>query len=90
MRIAKWAKALGMKTHYYISPQIWAWKESRISAIKRDIDKMYVILPFENNFTKTTSLSCCVRWTSAHRCYSKSACDRCHYFRRENQLDQNQ
>jgi lipid A disaccharide synthetase len=39
-----------MKTHYYISPQIWAWKESRISAIKRDIDKMYVILPFENNF----------------------------------------
>jgi hypothetical protein len=54
MRIAKWAKALGMKTHYYISPQIWAWKESRISAIKRDIDKMYVILPFENNFTKTS------------------------------------
>jgi lipid-A-disaccharide synthase len=55
MRIAKWAKALGMKTHYYISPQIWAWKESRISAIKRDIDKMYVILPFENNFTKTNT-----------------------------------
>ena len=50
MRIAKWAKALGMKTHYYISPQIWAWKESRISAIKRDIDKMYVILPFEKQF----------------------------------------
>jgi lipid-A-disaccharide synthase len=50
MRIAQWAKALGMKTHYYISPQIWAWKENRIKAIKRDIDKMYVILPFEKDF----------------------------------------
>ena len=50
LRIAKWAKALGMKTHYYISPQIWAWKESRITDIKRDVDKMYVILPFEKEF----------------------------------------
>ena len=50
MRIAQWAKERGIKTHYYISPQIWAWKESRIKAIKRDIDKMYVILPFEKNF----------------------------------------
>jgi lipid-A-disaccharide synthase len=50
MRIAKWAKPLGIKTHYYISPQIWAWKESRITAIKRDVDKMYVILPFEKEF----------------------------------------
>ena len=50
MRIAKWAKEKGIKTHYYISPQIWAWKENRIKAIKRDVDKMYVILPFEKNF----------------------------------------
>jgi lipid-A-disaccharide synthase len=50
MRIAEWAKKLGMKTHYYISPQIWAWKENRIKAIKRDVDKMYVILPFEKDF----------------------------------------
>jgi lipid-A-disaccharide synthase len=50
LRIAKWAKQLGMRTHYYISPQIWAWKENRITAIKRDVDKMYVILPFEKNF----------------------------------------
>ncbi|MFV8270730.1 lipid-A-disaccharide synthase [Flavobacterium sp. GT2N3] len=50
LRIAKWAKVLGMRTHYYISPQIWAWKESRITDIKRDIDKMYVILPFEKQF----------------------------------------
>ena len=50
LRIAKWAKKEGLKTHYYISPQIWAWKESRIAAIKRDVDKMYVILPFEKGF----------------------------------------
>jgi lipid-A-disaccharide synthase len=41
---------LNFKTHYYISPQIWAWKENRIKAIKRDVDKMYVILPFEKDF----------------------------------------
>ncbi len=50
LRIAKWAKSQKYKTHYYISPQIWAWKESRIKAIKRDIDELYVILPFEKDF----------------------------------------
>ena len=50
MRIAKWAKTQNFKTHYYISPQLWAWKENRIHHIKRDVDKMYVILPFEKDF----------------------------------------
>lgn len=50
MRIAKWAKQKGIPTHYYISPQIWAWKENRIKDIKRDVDAMYVILPFEKEF----------------------------------------
>lgn len=50
MRIAKWAKQKGIKTHYYIAPQIWAWKENRIAAIKRDFDKLFVILPFEKDF----------------------------------------
>lgn len=50
MRIAQWAKQRGIPTHYYISPQIWAWKENRIKAIKRDVDKMYIILPFEKDF----------------------------------------
>jgi lipid-A-disaccharide synthase len=50
LRIAKWAKEQNFKTHYYISPQIWAWKENRITEIKRDVDKMYVILPFEKDF----------------------------------------
>ena len=50
MRIAKWVKQRNWRTYYYISPQIWAWKENRIAAIKRDVDKMYVILPFEKEF----------------------------------------
>lgn len=50
LRIAKWAKKKNYKTHYYISPQIWAWKEGRIKNIKRDVDAMYVILPFEKDF----------------------------------------
>ena len=50
MRIAKWAKLKGIKTHYYIAPQIWAWKENRIKDVKRDFDKLFVILPFEKDF----------------------------------------
>ncbi|GAA4815200.1 lipid-A-disaccharide synthase [Litoribaculum gwangyangense] len=52
LRIAKWAKQEGFKTHYYISPQVWASRASRVKVIKRDIDAMYVILPFVKNFYK--------------------------------------
>ncbi len=52
MRIAKWAHKKNIKIVYYISPQIWAWKENRVHAIKRDVDKMLVILPFEKEFYK--------------------------------------
>jgi len=50
MRIADFAKKNGIKVYYYISPQIWAWKENRIKKIKRDVDEMFVILPFEKDF----------------------------------------
>lgn len=50
MRIAEFAKINNFKVDYYISPQIWAWKENRIKKIKRDVDQMYVILPFEKEF----------------------------------------
>jgi lipid-A-disaccharide synthase len=50
MRIAEFAKQRNITVHYYISPQIWAWKENRIKKIKRDVDQMYVILPFEKDF----------------------------------------
>ena len=50
LRIASWAKEHRIRTHYYISPQIWASREGRIKNIKRDIDAMHVILPFEKEF----------------------------------------
>jgi len=52
LRIAKWAKANNFKTIYYISPQVWASRSSRVKDIKRDIDEMYVILPFVEDFYK--------------------------------------
>lgn len=50
MRIAKFTKENKIPGYYYISPQIWAWKENRIEKIRRDVDQMYVILPFEKDF----------------------------------------
>ncbi|NMH88428.1 lipid-A-disaccharide synthase [Flavivirga algicola] len=52
LRIAKWAKENDFKTNYYISPQVWASRARRVKAIKRDIDAMYVILPFVKPFYK--------------------------------------
>ncbi|MEP7377024.1 MAG: lipid-A-disaccharide synthase [Chitinophagaceae bacterium] len=52
LRIAKWAKEQGLKVIYYISPQVWAWKEGRVKMMKECIDKMLVILPFEKDYYK--------------------------------------
>jgi lipid-A-disaccharide synthase len=52
LRIAEWAKQQGIKVIYYISPQVWAWKENRVKGIKKSVDKMLVILPFEKEFYK--------------------------------------
>jgi len=50
LRIAEFAKKNNIKVVYYISPQIWAWKENRITEIKKNVDEMLVILPFEKDF----------------------------------------
>ncbi|MHB1921537.1 MAG: lipid-A-disaccharide synthase [Chitinophagaceae bacterium] len=50
LRMAEWAKGQGLKVVYYISPQVWAWKANRVKKIKRYVDKMLVILPFEKEF----------------------------------------
>lgn len=50
LRIAKWARAQGIRVVYYISPQVWAWKENRVKMMKECIDKMLVILPFEKDY----------------------------------------
>lgn len=52
LRIAKWAKEQNFRTVYYISPQVWASRSGRVKDIKRDIDEMYVILPFVEDFYK--------------------------------------
>ncbi|MGV8916084.1 MAG: lipid-A-disaccharide synthase [Kaistella sp.] len=52
LRIAEFAKSLGIKVIYYISPQLWAWKEGRVEKIKKFVDEMLVILPFEKDFYK--------------------------------------
>ncbi len=50
LRIAEWAKAEGIPVFYYISPQVWAWKQSRVHKIRQVVDRMFVILPFEEAF----------------------------------------
>jgi lipid-A-disaccharide synthase len=50
LRIAEFAHRNGFKVIYYISPQVWAWKKSRVYGIRKNVDKMLVILPFEKEF----------------------------------------
>lgn len=50
LRIAKYARQRGIRVFYYISPQLWAWRSSRVHAIRKWVDKMFVILPFEQTF----------------------------------------
>ena len=52
LRMCKWAKKRGFRNYYYISPQVWAWKEKRAEIIKKYIDEFYVVLPFEKNYFK--------------------------------------
>ena len=52
MRIAKFAKRHGIKVFWYISPKVWAWNQSRALKLKTNVDKMFVILPFEKDFFK--------------------------------------
>ena len=52
LRIAEYAKKNGYKTFYYISPKLWAWNEGRVAKIKKYIDRMFIIFPFEVDFYK--------------------------------------
>lgn len=52
LRIAEWAKQKGFRVIYYISPQVWAWKENRVKKMKQCIDRMLCILPFEKAYYK--------------------------------------
>ncbi|MRR18686.1 lipid-A-disaccharide synthase [bacterium] len=50
LRIARYAKQLGIRVYYYISPKFWAWREDRVSRIKKYVDRLYIIFPFEKEF----------------------------------------
>jgi lipid-A-disaccharide synthase len=52
LHIAEWAKQQAYKIVFYISPQVWAWKEGRVKKMKQNIDKMLVVLPFEKDYYK--------------------------------------
>lgn len=58
LKIAKWAKKKGYKVFYYISPQVWAWKRRRVYTIKKVVDKMLCILPFEKKFYDDYDVDC--------------------------------
>ena len=56
MRIAKWAKERGMKVYYYIAPKVWAWKEWRVKEIRKYVDRLYTIFPFESEYFRSKGI----------------------------------
>ncbi len=56
LRMAKWAKSQGIKVIYYIAPQVWAWGKKRVSKMKKYIDKLFVILPFEEEYFRKNGI----------------------------------
>ena len=56
MRIAKWAKAKGLKVYYYIAPKVWAWKEWRVKEICKYVDRLYTIFPFETDYFRSKGI----------------------------------
>jgi lipid-A-disaccharide synthase len=57
LRIAEFAKTSGFRTFYYISPKLWAWNEGRVKKVRRYIDRMFIIFPFEEEFYKKHGIS---------------------------------
>ena len=56
LRVARWARKEGYAVDMYIAPQVWAWKQGRIHAMARDLNRLYVILPFEAQHYKAVDL----------------------------------
>lgn len=50
MKMARWAKEHGIRTFYYIAPKVWAWREHRVKSIRRYVDKLFIIFPFERDY----------------------------------------
>ena len=53
IRIAKWVKSRGIKVYYYIAPKVWAWKERRVKSLRKYVDRLYTIFPFETEYFRS-------------------------------------
>lgn len=56
MRIAKWAKKEGIKVYYYIAPKVWAWKEWRVKSLRKYVNRLYTIFPFETDYFRNKGI----------------------------------
>ena len=56
MRIAKWAHERGIKVYYYIAPKVWAWKEWRVKGLRKYVDRLYTIFPFESEYFRSKGI----------------------------------
>lgn len=57
LKIAAYAKSIGLNVNYYISPKVWAWNQKRVLKIKKIVDHLFCILPFEVEFYKTWGMN---------------------------------
>ncbi|OFY44026.1 MAG: lipid-A-disaccharide synthase [Bacteroidetes bacterium GWF2_40_14] len=89
-RIAKFAKDKGLRVFFYISPTVWAWKEGRLKNLKRDVDRLFIIFPFEVEYFKRQGMMAIYNGNplldsiSAHPCLNESIDE----FRKRNNLDE--
>lgn len=56
MKMAKWAKQRGLRTFYYIAPKVWAWKEWRVKKLRRYVDRLFTIFPFETDYFRAKGI----------------------------------
>ncbi|MBQ5860973.1 MAG: lipid-A-disaccharide synthase, partial [Alistipes sp.] len=56
MKMAKWAKERGLRTFYYIAPKVWAWKEWRVKKLRRYVDRLFTIFPFETDYFRAKGI----------------------------------
>ena len=56
MKMARWAKEHGIRTYYYIAPKVWAWREWRVEAIRKYVDRLFIIFPFERGYFRSKGI----------------------------------
>ncbi len=89
LRIAKFAKSIGLKVFYYIAPKTWAWDEKRLNKLRRDVDELFIIFPFEREYFRKNGIEAHFEGNPlvdaiATRCQSLPSCEE---FAKQNNLD---